>query len=664
MNGPKSRKKALASSGLLMILLLVLAAGGRKAGAGQGFSAPAWMRDLPADQCPGTNHTTCHYGSPVLADIDNDLAIDIVVATNNGHIVVFRSDGTKLWDTDIAAYFGMAPGTHEIHSSPAVDDIDNDGFSEIIVGAGTLNPSICTQGGLIVLNHLGKVEPGWPFFSIGTETSPAGCHDTIVSSPSVGDLDNDGDLEIVAGGFDKRIYAWHHDGRFVDGFPPDSALRDRFPTWSDLIGRLADNTWGSPALADLDRDGFLDIIIGTAEGNFDARWGGNADGWTCPYALPDGWAEGYCGGSLYAFNRYGKTLPGFPKYFLEIISSSPAVSDVNGDGRYEIFVGTGTFYYNSSPDHPTNGFRLYGFDHQGKELLGWEGGKATGGSVVMSPSIGDITGDKEPEVIVLAADNRVYAWRINGQEVNGFPMTPRDFIGNNSGSFDAIKGLVLADYDGDGKMEIIFGQGWAINVVDGDGSQLTGSNYPNNSSPIYNTQGIVLNTPAVDDIDNDGNLELIASNSAIYLWDLEGSSAKSDWPMFKTAANRTGVFPQPQLDISDKRILLMHQTGDLRNATGKVTIRNAGNGSFSWTADFPPGIEFSSSSGVVTEDSPAKITVSVPITGRGEGTYDLGNITITATLDVGVLKDVQSAHPVQLIIGDLHHTFAPIVSNR
>ena len=75
---------------------------------------------------------------------------------------------------NIVAYFGMAPGIHEIHSSPAVEDIDNDGFSEIIVVGGTLNPSICTQGGLIVLNHLGKVEPGWPFFSLGTETSPAG----------------------------------------------------------------------------------------------------------------------------------------------------------------------------------------------------------------------------------------------------------------------------------------------------------------------------------------------------------------------------------------------------------------------------------------------------------------------------------------------------------
>ena len=348
----------------------------------------------------------------------------------------------------------------------------------------------------------------------------------------------------------------------------------------------------------------------------------------------------------------------------EIISSSPAVSDVNEDGKYEIFVGSGIFYHRSSPDHPTDGFRLYGFDSQGSDLTGWEGGKVTGGSVVMSPSIGDIAGDSKPEVIVLAADNKVYAWHINGQKVNGFPMTPLNYFGDSSGPFDVIRGQVLADYDGDGKMEIIFGQGWAVNVVDGDGRQLTGSNYPNNSSPIYNAQGLLLNTPAVEDIDNDGNLELVASNNTIFLWDFDSSSAKSDWPMFKTAASRTGVFPQPQPAISPKSVILLHQTGDLTNAWGKMTIRNTGSGSFKWRANIPPGIGLSATTGTVTEDSPSVITISVPTMGLAEGTYDLGDITIKTTLDIGVIKDVTSEHPTKLIIGNLHHIYTPLINSR
>ena len=47
----------------------------------------------------------------------------------------------------------------------------------------------------------------------------------------------------------------------VPGFPPDSAHAARFPLEPELRGRLADTIWSSPALADLNRDGYLEIIL-------------------------------------------------------------------------------------------------------------------------------------------------------------------------------------------------------------------------------------------------------------------------------------------------------------------------------------------------------------------------------------------------------------------
>jgi hypothetical protein len=655
-----SRNRGLLAALLLSTVLLFALVKSSRVTAGLGFEEPSWSRDLPTDMCYGTNHPDCHLGSPVTALIDSDDKKDIIAVTNNGHIIAVRHDGQLLWDTDIAPFFGMAPGTHEIHSSPAVADIDNDGFPEVVVGAGTLDRDICTQGGLIVVDHLGRVEPGWPYLSIDGDIPPAGCHETIISSPSVGDMDNDGDLEIVAAGFDKRVYAWHHDGTLVAGYPPDSYHRERFPTWG-FEGKLGDNTWGSPAMADLDGDGYLDVIIGTGEGNYDARYGGDSGGWTCPYSPPPGTPAGYCGGSIYAFDRKGKILPGFPIYILEAIGSSPAISDITGDGEYEIFIGTGDFYYNNSPDHPTNGFRLYGFDSRGDALPGWDGGKVTGSFIYQSPSVGDIVGDSKPEIVVLAGDNKLYAWHIDGSSVNGFPMTPLDYAGDPNAPFAWVRGNTMADYDGDGKMEIIFAQGWSITVVDGTGQQLTAANWPNNTLPVYNALGFVSNTPAVDDIDGDGKLELIVTNSRINVWDLDQASAAVDWPVFKGNSARTGVMLQPKLNAGVDAITLLHQSGDNSDASTVLAVRNSGSRSFDWSATYPSDVTLTPSSGVIDEFAVADITITVDTHGMSDGVHALGNININATMEAGIVINGNRSFPIRLIVGDISRLYTPYI---
>ena len=42
-------------------------------------------------------------------------------------------------------------------------------------------------------------------------------------------------------------------------------------------------------------------------------------------------------------------------------------------------MGTGNFYYQFSPSHPTYGYRFYAWDRNGNDLPGWTGGKAVGG---------------------------------------------------------------------------------------------------------------------------------------------------------------------------------------------------------------------------------------------------------------------------------------------
>jgi hypothetical protein len=507
-----------------------------------GAVATKWTYDLPKKACPwSASDTDCHIGSPVLADLNKDARPDIVAVTNNGHVVAVRNDGVLLWDVDLGPLFGMSSGAQEIASSPAVADIDNDGWSEVVVGAGTIYSNVCTQGGVIVLDHNGRAKQGWPQLAVDYTIPPTGCRDTIFGTPALGDLDGDGRLEIAVGGWDMRLYAWYADGTLVPGFPPDSALYPRLG-WPNLQGRLGDTIWSSPALADLDRDGHPEIIIGSDEGNL-------GDGWTCPYALPPGWLAGYCGGSLYVFDRRGQLRPGFPKYIHEIISSSPAVADINGDGWLDIVVGTGTFYYTNSPDHPTAGFRVYAWDRNGNDLPGWAGGKAVGGTTPASPAIGDLDGDGKPEIVAATYDpeRKLYAWHGNGQLVSGFPMKPVTEQGQALASFEVPASFALADYDGDRAMEIFLSEGWGVAVVDGNGQQITATSSPS-AKPIFITNGTLRNNPAVGDIDGDGKLELIASNSKLFAWDLPNSTnTLADWPMFRRNAARIGAYSVTRL---------------------------------------------------------------------------------------------------------------------
>lgn len=614
---------------------------------------------LPSDGCPAGD-LNCHFGSPLLVDINGNGSLEIIAVTNKGYVVTIDANGGEVWRRDIAPYFGMSSGSHEIHARPAAADLDGDGSVEIVVAAGTLNRNVCTQGGIVVLNSNGQVKPGWPFLAVDEHIPPAGCRDTIFSSPALGDLDNDGDLEIVVAGFDKRIYALHHDGTLMPNYPPDSALSVRFPTWPNLRGELADDTWASPALADVDGDGYQDIIISTGEGNFDQRYGGDAGGWTCPYEEPPGWPSGYCGGSLYVLDRFGNSLPGFPRYILEAMGSSPAVADVNGDGRPEIFVGAGDFYYSQSPDHPTYGFRLFAFDSDGNDLAGWQGGKQVGGTVTVSPSIGDIAGDSAPEIVVIAADKKLYAWHANGTPVSGFPMSPLDLFGRSAGNYNTPMGIVLADYDGDEKMEVIFNQGGVVNVVDGSGQQITATFYEGNTRPLYYTQGQLLNTPAVGDLDGDGKLELVATNSKAFVWALPDSGTRADWPMFKRSNMGASRVPIPPRLSATEELFVVHDPNLPGPAQGALTLQNSGAGSIQWQASATNRLTLSQNSGSFS--SQQTVHISVNVSGLGLGTHNVGTITVNATSNGQAVAGSPTSIAVTVLIADLEQAYLPLIS--
>ena len=186
---------------------------------------------------------------------------------------MFNADKTEIQDFPIEL-------DNRVWASPVIGNIDPaDPELEIVVA---------TQSGSVYLyNHDGSPVIGWPI-NVGT---------AVKSSPSLGDLDDDGTPEIVFGANDANIYAYDSDGSAFGGFPVS----------------LLSNISNSAVIADLTGNGTPDIII----------------------------ANGSAGTCLFAFDIEGQDLQNFPIPTSAIgsVKASAAVWDLDYDGDLDIVVG-------------------------------------------------------------------------------------------------------------------------------------------------------------------------------------------------------------------------------------------------------------------------------------------------------------------------------------
>ena len=587
---------------------------------------------------------------PAAADFDGDGDKEIVIGGRDGQLYVIAYNGTSwtvVWSRQTAIDLNNAGAPtqdcvtdkSDIRSSPAIGDLDNDGHLEIVITIGG-DPVNHRNGGVLVYRYNSRwsfsLVSGWPqpkldIVGYGPGASqPDGCWDGIWASPSLGDLDRDGDLEIAVEGFDRRLHVWHHNGTYVQGWPiaPPQIYR---------------GGWATPAIADIDRDGFPEVVFATD----------NNPGYVPPFYL-------------YAFNGDGTIQPGFPVEASQNLQSSPAIGDIDGDGWPDIVVGTGTY-------QKSGGNKVYAWDHRGRPLQGWP--TTTGGNMPASPALGDLDGDGDLEVVIGCGSEGdtfpapctvLYAWHGNGTPVNGFPLSP---LRNDGWGDETPNGLpyspVLADYDGDGEVEILVVNRWSwgistVEKVDGI--------WKTNNNPLLRTLNTLESSPLVDDLGGDGKLEIVigGANSEgdrgiVYIWEMgERRTDALHWPMFHRDVARTGYYPVPPRLVFPAEVRVFHQYGSGDTEVAYATIQNTGEGEFEWEiVEDMERVQITPASGRVITTSQVQLTITT--TGLMTGWHSLGTLTVNGFIDRVAVTGSPMTSSMHLFVGNVSRVYLPVV---
>ena len=460
---------------------------------------------------------TAVESSPKLVDIDQDGRDDLLFINSDGevhvtdHELVDKPGWPQLLrlldeydplhpDNHLGAPgAGIGEGRHAVIGSPAVGDIDGDGDNEIVVGS--------INGDLYAWHHDGTTVAGWPFMLdlslVEGLTDPENVWDYgFFGSPALGDIDGDGDLDVVIGAMDSRVYALDEAAEHLPGWPAELRVEFGSPENPDSRG---ERIISSPALGDIDGDGFLEVAIGTNQknaGTYGVGYVLSHDGLVEP-----GWPAQLFGAYTNALPYVGEGVPGSPSIcdldgdgqlevamhtiadpglmlradgtrfarmatigpdfgffsnseepsFAYVFINSGSFGDFDRDGVKDYFIGSGGFEYANGLVH--DGLR-YDHDHL---LSGWSGVPDTSGSsdklpflepfpqimedlqFFLTPAIADLDGDGTPEIINGSAGNTMHAFGMNGREPAGWAKATGQWI---------IASPTVGDADGDGLLEV------------------------------------------------------------------------------------------------------------------------------------------------------------------------------------------------------------------
>ena len=470
-------------------------------------TAPAERQGFPVGFADETS-------SPLaVGDVDGDGDNEIVLSSNQ--VYVWHHDGLELLDGDgdsqtLGNFTNFADGTVLSPAAVALADLDGIPGAEVIFTESAPNNLIHVFG------RDGTELAGWPQSTGGV----AGTRWNW-AAPTVGDIDGDGEPEVIVNTLNGRVWAWHADGTEVRDGDANPATNGLF-----YVRAGADWEWSrsGPSLYDLDGDGARDIIFGTKNDASGLR-------------------------RLMAIRYDGTDVAGFPYIANGAINCDPVIGDLDNNGQVEIVFFDKSKYVYAVQQDGTNypGFPMFANITASDSWVG-------------CPSLGDMDGDGMLEIVYapnqsglqskLVVIDTDYTGGTSAAFLSGFPV---DLPGSSEGT------PMIGDIDGDGSPDIVHGIGggdesapYNLYAYHSDGSPVDGF-------PITLT-GPLMPSVTIADIDNDWDVDIIYGgwDFKAHVWDMPFAYDRHNvpWPTFAGNNRRDGVFfPLAMVGVEDPDIL-------------------------------------------------------------------------------------------------------------
>jgi len=665
----------------------------------------------------------------VVADLDGDNHLDVVVGDEGGTLHAWRNPGTTPFAGGWGA--GVVLGSVEGDlSSIASADLDNDAAMELAgVGGDTPAQIVAWESGVepfgaawtmsligvdndplvsmwpADLDHDGDLDVvtggqgrigAWPNqlapWAVGFEgvEHTVGFNDTWTTALIVADLDSDGYPDLATGELDGRITAWHNDGTPFDA------------GWTGHRVGVATDWWELLALAggDLDNDGDLDLVTGyyydygpviwENDGNpFEGDWVRRQVGSQRVGALEladvngDGRLDIVTGGGLPWGDTPGEEnrvtvwyAPAVP--FSDTWQATDvglayysvlglAVGDLDNDGDNDIVIGTyhappiGSVEHPLPPDqwpdvYQIRAFRNDGGDHWTEFNVGRDPEIETlgiayhgfWGATVTHIALADLDNDGDLDIVAserVEGDFLVMGWQNDGTPLSGELWVPSAVAkGERYNWLEAsVFWVEPGDFDRDGDLDLVAGSGKEEphQVMAWENSGVAFGAVISETAWVRHNVGALgeeTQTGGVADFDRDGDLDLVASSFA------SASNEIRLWENYVVPDLALGIAPVSRAVAPGHAVTYTAVVTGLYGFDQPVNL---------WVSGLPPGIEVAWSCDSVLPPASSVLTLT-PSLDSLPGDYML----LTVAMGGGTIR---TAPFTLTIMEQTCHVYLPVV---